>query len=101
MRDLPDEQEGTVITRTLRHASRIWAMLLVALSAQPIGARATPQERTPAIERVIEIRRALLARDQAAHETDQGPTRLAQWFNFPNYWMNWPNWNNWRNWLNF
>jgi hypothetical protein len=77
--------------------------LITALAGLMFGAGSVaahpraPEVSTP-IDRVAQIRDALLENDRHQHGSDPSVDvkRLAQWSN----WKNWNNWNNWNNWKN-
>ena len=83
--------------RTVTRARALWALLAAAIGLEQAGAAvhaATVEQ--PAIERVDDIREALLAQD-AEYLSDDDHQHVAQWYNWPN-WNNWSDWRNWRNW---
>ncbi len=63
-----------------------------------VGDAARQAVDEPAIQRLDDIRAALLDEDATAESN--GEARVAQWYNWPN-WANWANWNNWPNWANW
>ncbi|MEW4459994.1 hypothetical protein AB1K42_18040 [Roseibium algicola] len=76
--------------------SRLFAALMSFITAFVVAGSADAKRNKvdePAIERIEEIRAALLEEDEAIDDED---SRVAQWYNWPN-WGNWPNWHNWPN----
>ena len=74
--------------------------ILASLATMALGTAATaavapPSDSLP-IDRVTEIRRALLEQDHASTAVGT-PVLAAQ---TPKPWANWSNWNNWKNWRN-
>ncbi|MEM7669090.1 MAG: hypothetical protein AAF317_08045 [Pseudomonadota bacterium] len=78
----------------------LFAFVSLFAAASPAATKAVDEhEQRPAIERLDEIRGALLEQHGATEEDED--VKTAQWFNWPNWnnWYNWPNWGNY--WTNF
>ena len=80
--------------RMLRTLGTSLSLVLIGTSAAEASVSVPPA--TQPIDRVTEIRRALLAQDQATP-----PAVLIAATPPPGKpWANWSNWNNWKNWKN-
>jgi hypothetical protein len=78
----------------LRTLGTSLSLVLIGTSAAEANV-STPAAISP-IDRVTEIRRALLAQDQATAPADHLAAAPAP----GKPWANWSNWNNWKNWKN-
>jgi hypothetical protein len=77
---------------TLGVAASVWASAPASATTPTEGSPGVARKTIP--ERLRAVREQLSKQQDSVPATEKGPSRFAQWFNFPNGFRNFPNWRN-------